>query len=149
MTNGRIDNSHTNLDRLYTRRRTTKNKEQRTLIDYILVNHAMYRRCVTHENVWRHNGSNKIRTDHCLSILTTRSATCEGETPTDHLDRITGTRKQTRRIFDKYIIFTDEATRKEYQQACKTQMQKWMHDAYERVRSQHEGKEISSQEAVN
>jgi hypothetical protein len=38
----------------------------------------------------------------CALIPTTRSATCEGETPTDHLDRITGTRKQTRRIFDKH-----------------------------------------------
>jgi hypothetical protein len=28
-------------------------------------------------------------------------------------------------------------------------MQKWMHDTYERVRSQHERKEISSQSAVN
>ena len=126
MTNGRLDNSKTDILDLYTRKRMTKSGEQRTLIDYILVNHGQYRHCVSHENVWRHNGTRKVKTDHCLSILTTQNTICANVTIEKHQARTTGTRRHNiRRIFNKYIIFTDEEVRKEYQRVCKISMSEW------------------------
>jgi hypothetical protein len=101
MTNGRIDESRARPDDVYTRRRQTRSGEQRTLIDYILVNHTMYHHCIGQENIWRrHNGKGKIKTDHCLSILTTQNTLRQTDSAVpDHQSRGDGTCKRTRRAY--------------------------------------------------
>jgi len=100
MTNGRIDGSHAQPDDVYTRRRQTRSGEQRTLIDYILVNHTMYHHCIRHENIWSHNGKGKIKTDHCLSILTTQNTLRQTDsTAPDHQSRREMVRASTRDVY--------------------------------------------------